>query len=426
MATPVLISSSYANQLGVQLAPIFYNNAYWVPLTDAQSGTGTLTMWKSVDGVTWTDAGDTLTNVVDSAFTAYYDAPSKSILCLVQVTTGGGEIVLVRYDLAGGSWGAPFGAITVGVGTGPLTNIVVQRSDGSIVGTSANKFWVWNGATWTSFPIYTNIPAGFVGGLQSNAVFYPDASGLIHSITLLENPGNTEQAYFYQQFTAVNTLGNFAALTSILFPALNFGLVPSNVIVNNTKGWVAFAALDNSSNARVFVGQLLANPVWTLSAALDSTLLSTDFGIVPTLTNYNDTKVWLLQPEADDQTFALYGSTNVTAPTLGWTLITTVVAPGPMTIFEDNWQATADAFGSVFFTEELAPSFNAESFFALGGPIPPPPPPPSVTVIAGPMIGGLPIAGITALPNAAVKCDVDGRKKCVIVKDLRPIQRSVK
>jgi hypothetical protein len=420
MATPVLISSAYANGLGVQLAPVIFRGAYYVPLTNAQAGSGTLSMFKSTDGVTWVNVGDVLTGIVNSAFTTYFDG--SFFTCLVEVSTGGGEIVIVVFDCNSGTWGSPFGAIAVGAGTSPLVNQVVKRPDGSIVGTSPNKFWVWNGATWTSFPILTNIPAGFVGGNSGNTVFQVDAAGTIHSVTLITSPGDTEQAYFYQQFTLSNTLGNFAALTSILFPAVNFGLIPSNVVVNQTRGFIAFAALDNSQNARVFVGQTLASPLWSLSAAIDPTVLSTDFGVVPTLTNYQDGRLFLLHPETDDQTFIEFATVNMTVPTTGWSQVQTVVAPSAMTIFENNWQATADAGGSVFFTEEIPPGFTAESFFALGGPLPPPPPPPppAPTIVNGPMMNGYPTAGVIALPDAGVKCDVNGRKRCVYVKGPRP------
>jgi hypothetical protein len=422
MPTPGLIQTAYNNQEGVYLAPVLFRDAYYIPLTNAQAASGTLTMWKSTDGITWTDIGDTFVGVVFSSFTAFFNG--NFIVCLVEVSTGGGEVVLISFDLNTGTWGVPFGSTPVGSGINPLTNQLVQRPDGSIVGTSRDKFWVWDGVSWTSFAILTNIPAGFVGGIASNTIYMVDASGLIHSVTLLENVGNTEQSYFYQQFTTANALGDFASLDSITFPDVNFGLDLSNVIVNQTKGWVSFAVQDNSQNARVFVGQGLSSPIWSLSSAIDPTALSTDFGQAPTLTNYNDTQVWLLAPETDDQTFIEFGTTNVTNPLIGWTLNVTVVAPGVATLFETNWQATSDPTGSVFFTEEIAPSFNAESFFALGGPIPPPPPPPpTATIVKGPMVNGYPINGIVALPDAATKCDVNGRKRCVFVRNPRnPIQ----
>ena len=422
MPTPVLIDTAYANLLGNQLPPVLFNGKYYIPLTNAQAGSGTLSMFQSPDGVTWTNIGDALTGIVQSAFTACFDG-AHSILCLVETSTSGGEIVLIRFDTLSGTWGAPFANLAVGINSNPDTNYVVQRNDGSVVSASETLFWVWDGATWSSFPIFTNLPGPFVGGLQSVVSLQRDATGLVHSVSAIQNAGNTEQAYFYQQFTTVNTLGNFADLTSIAFPVVNF-IPPNNVMVNNIHDWVVFGVLDTSQNARVFIGQGLSNPVWTLSAAIDPTVLSIDFSNPPYVSGYNDAKVWLVMPETDDQTFVLFGTTNVANPALGWALITTVVAPAVATIFNTNWGAASDPSGSVFFTEELAPSFNAQGYFALGGPIPPPPPPSGPKPIAGPMVGGFPIAGIFSLPDAATKCDIDGRKKCVIIKDLRPIQRS--
>ena len=59
-------------------------------------------------------------------------------------------------------------------------------------------------------------------------------------------------------------------------------------------------------------------------------------------------------------------------------------------------------------------------------PPPPPPPPPSATIVSGPMIGGVPIAGVFALPDAGVKCDYNGRKKCVMMKNPGPAIRRIK
>jgi hypothetical protein len=81
----------------------------------------------------------------------------------------------------------------------------------------------------------------------------------------------------------------------------------------------------------------------------------------------------------------------------------------------------------IFFLGTNPISGNVSTYIFAGmAPPPPPPPGPGAPIVAGPMVNGVPIAGIWALPDAGVKCDVDGRKRCVIVKDLHVMKRSPK
>lgn len=401
MSSPVLIQTGYNNTIGVQLAPFLHNGNYFVPLTNATNSTGTLSMFKSTDsGATWINVGDALVGLVDSVFTACFDG-HHSLLCMAEVTTSGGEQVLIAYDMDAQSWGVPFAGISITPGSGPTGEQVLVRPDGSVVGIDDSNFWVWDGLVWTAFAAFTNIPAPFIGGINEAIKMNIDASGLIHAVAVIRNAGDTEQAFFYQQFTIGNTLGNSDALTSVDFPDADFDLQPTNVIINNTKSFIMFAVLDTSQKARVFASRgPLTTPIWGISLAFtDSATLSTDFGFGPGLANFNDTQVWMVHPQSDDTTFSEYGTSDVADPLLGWALVGTFVAPQALTIFGSNWGVTADSVGSGFFTEEIGLSFTPESFF-IATPAPPPAPP----LGPGPFITGGAILSLSNGLDSALGC----------------------
>lgn len=408
MDTPTIIDPGFFDVSNPPFGPILYAGLYHVPLiSDAD---GSIVMLTSTDLATW----NTLAAATGPAvsFQGFFDNANSITLFY---TNDGVTFEFIDFDLAGGTWGVPYGSIKFGNTTDPF---VQRRSDGSVtcvyVLSNSNAFYnVFDGMTWgTQKALDTNGP-GILASTVVGVSSVVDASNITHTFSAWTDQVSTV-FILYQQILANNTLGAFNLYSdaSLTNPSPLVG-TPT---VSNTHDWVAVPVyVGVAGNIGVLFGSGLSAPTFSLSPAISPVAFAG--APAPNLVNQADTTLFIASSDSTGTLLYVFSSFSVGNPKAGWSplidgvdstigsLAAIGIKPGNIVVF-----AGIDS--------------NGLSNWLLEAGAPPPPPPPAPTVITGPFYQGIPLAGVYSLPDPAVLCDIDGRKKCVMIKDVRPnIQR---
>lgn len=433
MPTPILIAADYgasgnAPQPRNIFGPISIAGVLWIILGD--NNTTTIDAFKSTDG------GQTWTQVSSGPNVGYIFAAQSDGATGITVAIGSqdiGSFHLYTFDTVAQTWSSAFASS--GAQLADSFNTLLRRSDGSYVllfvayppvaGVLKPKYGVWDGVAWSFAALTTNAPAGVFETDFVNGVV--DSNDLVHTFRNLNNGASA--AFAYQAIKPDNSLGNFANFTNVAFPTIASFSETGVASVSNTFDFLFFpvtinlAGFPNNGFPAALIGTPRTAPVWSLTGKLS--LQQINQLDAPSSQIIGESQIRIAGLNTANTAILLIASSAMAAPSTGWADLTPQPY-APLTQIFDYGISNDPTFKPNMILDGLHVGISQAAYSFLVSNTPPPPPPPVPTTIAGPMVGGVPIAGIWALPNAAVKCDVDGRKKCVIVKDLRPMQRSVK
>jgi hypothetical protein len=431
MPTPILISAGYGAAGNAPIPRVIFGpttigaGKLWIVLLNP--ATRQADVYLSLDGgQTWTVvAAGTGPTTVD-LFAAVYDGITGII-----VAAGPQDVSpfhLWTFDTVAQTWSGSF-ASSGGEKANSL-NTIHRRSDGTLVldyigfpATTRTKYGVWNGAAWTFAFLDTNKIAGLFATGFLNSVL--DSNDVVHTFCNFTNGVASE--FLYQAIKADGTLGHFANFDNITFPTIATFAETGVPSVSDANDYVVFPVLlnpggaPNNGNPAIFVGTPRSNPVWTLSGPLSGTLIN-QLGISSSIVG--GITIYLDGLDVANTSILRFSTTSIAVPALGWGFVDSN-AYAPLTQVFD-WKVSDDpvfAPNIVLDGQHLGISLAAYSFLVGGAP---PPPQPGLAVFSGVMYAGIPIGGIYSLPDPRIKCDFNGAKKCVIVKDKHGIIRSKK
>lgn len=410
-------------------------------------GGGTAQVYKSTDdGNTWTVLDSTHAPPVGNAI-AVLDG-NQLIVTAQPFSLVNVAFVLQNFNLLTETWGVAYG-----VGSPTVNGVfaVFKRPDSSIVviydtgnpppgGTSRLRAIIWNGASWSASidlgANYLGVEAtGNINVAATSAVM--DPSGRIHAI--FTNNGSTPwtagKILFYQALEITNALGNFFNFTGIGTTPRSFY---NNVIVHQNS---LIFTIQTIGGFDYWVGANLANPVWTRhiigpAAGVSQTsgnIVSTgtqlvfmgvytdgtgnNTFLVLFVSNDNGTTWINLNPSAPY--FYYFGGGSPVPPTAN--PANSIPVTNNLYILFPGGVPTVYSFLSVVDGIFFSPVIGLDASFQSIPSAPPPTPPfPIVvpTVVSGPFLNGVPIAGIVALPDPKLLCHFNGRAKCVIIGDI--------
>jgi len=309
-------------------------------------------VWKSTDGgVSWTqlDAANEPNALYDAQCLAW-DGANTLTIALLPSPGASAPVILRNFDLAGETWGAPFGG--AGAPSPDALFGLYRRSSGDLVllveDTTALPgvpsrlgAYVFSGGAWSSIvDLETNVEAlpGWAGSGANIGSFnnvlpaVMDAADTLHIFFALTDPftpGWTDR-FFYQQFLSGGGLGSFFDFPgqgALPVDLLYFGLTPA--VGNNTILMPVIRSLPGPipGYVSVYVGTPLNAPVWTELAApgVDAASYNVFDGTAPYPAAAFDGALWyviFVQP-----TDPAYGANQVRVaqsanPLLGWTTST--------------------------------------------------------------------------------------------------------
>ena len=261
------------NSMPLNAGQFVYSNALYMVLQTNSIVAGVLPaieILKSTDsGNTWSvldPLNQPTTTAADGPYgiaSVIFDGNQTVTVCFGNALVSPTPLMLQDFSLATETWGATYGA-----GGAPLaTNLyqLLKRSTGDLVllygGTDPFHAAVFSGGAWVAdVDLTTNIPAGFAfAGFSSSVV---DSTDLIHVFYEASNFPLTELVY--QQFTALNALGNFV---SPVIDSASYipGYTPQPAIDGN---YLLYGVLQpggaHADYATLLIGTPLFNPVFSL------------------------------------------------------------------------------------------------------------------------------------------------------------------
>jgi hypothetical protein len=265
---------------------------FWMCLQNEGASNGSIQVWSSPDGVTWTHRDGADESVTVSGFAATFDG-AHTVTAVFQQGNFSGNLFLQQFNLNTMTWGAPF-AEQSGITLEPF--FIGQQSGGNFIvlsqDNSANpvrcKAQVWNGATWSA-AVDVTAGAEALSGFNSLVTVFDfaqaviDASNIVHVIygTFSSDPA-WNRRYFYQELTATDVLQHFQEFAGQTPPNQDlaaFGSQPGpNLFINGTSIYWGILRNNYSSGPpsypSAYVGTPLVNPVWSELGNLDPAALA--------------------------------------------------------------------------------------------------------------------------------------------------------
>jgi hypothetical protein len=411
-----------------QASAVFeYNNALYQVLQWVGSnvgGGGSINVFRSTDGgATWSildqaNSPNAKTDTTPSAAVFYDGANTLTVASTAgsPITPASAAIQLNDFNLTTGKWGAAYGA---GSSVVFAVSQLYKRSDGSILvialsnasgsNITANVFAA---GAWSQFSLVGLLTAGWSANGSSSTVYDP-ATGAIHefgkAFDAVPNPH-----IYYQRINLNNTVIGFQDLTGLTNN--NMTAMGDPIIVSGQLLW---GVLDPTGKIPgILVGVPLNAPVFTLSTGIDPNLLNT--ATAPTLVFDGTTlaAIYILQDNLGDQQLRI-ATTQTVKPPAKWV---------PGIVFDNNVAATplpnmqyptlGLVGGNSLFATVQSGTVQPTNYFGSFSFVLPGPAAPTVGgANPGPSFTISPVGiGYAILPDPHIHCDVNGQKRCIVMK----------
>lgn len=413
-------ANSNATVFSYQFGPVSFGGALYFALCDTVT-VGEVQIFKSSDGaLTWNliaNAGHPTALGPGCIFMAAFDGGHK--LTIAAQAAGPANFDLWDFDLSTETWGAMYGD------SGAEQSVILQwmfyQTSGKLVLGFRNtgfvdSFGVFTGGAWT----FTDLTANDTpGDRQTGMNAAIDANDIIH--VLITSGPFLPDHLFYQQILANGTLGAHSQISDgSLGGGADIDYASAMPAINNTgAGYIIVPVIGNVSTTpiqTILIGTGLAAPVWSFAnIGVDQILYAGN-------ASFDGTNLYVaVAPQTGLTHILVYKNPTPAVPSSGWSVTSYDVSGAGVSV--DSAYVSADPVykGNLIFQDN--PSQTQFAFLPIG---PPPPPPPGVTIFSGVMLAGVPIGGTFSLPDPSRHCDVNGLKKCIMIKDKRGIVRSKK
>jgi hypothetical protein len=307
---------------------VFHNGNLYVFCQAGLPLINTYDAFKSVDGgATWTVQDQANAPTATDAQGAVWFDGANTIYCVYVAPLGAPQntLSIKTFDLATDTWsaaiaGGPQCQTVAGIFSRPDASLLIVYDAGNPITPGkegASRLWtvVWNGAAFVS-----DQDAG-APALPENLFVYAssaamDATGRVHIAFF--NFAYTQ--YFYRAIEPDNSLGQFTDLTPLgPFQSINNGPPVGTIAVSPSK--IVIGVSVGAASARVLVGSTLAAPVFSLSAAIDSTFPPTRGPAItydPTICTFCMTAQGA-DTVAGISRYIRIAETSSADPSLGWT-----------------------------------------------------------------------------------------------------------